>query len=205
MRSTLPILATVLLLGLHAPAGQAQQRPLSELPGYFPFEELDILTRDELSVEINLSKPLLRLVAAATRKAEPEFAALIDSLDAVRVRVAPAEDVDLARARRATAGAADWLEDKGWQVVMRTRENDEETFIYTRELEGEIAGMAILAIEGGGDVAVINIVGRMDLAQLERLGEALDLPLVDIPSLGETSPEPEPQKQELQPDEDPDP
>ena len=169
------IVVAALLVVWVAPAAWAQQ-PLSQLPGYFPFEELDILARDELSLEINLSKPLLRLVAAATRNEEPEFSALIASLDAVRVRLASAEDVDLERTRKAIAGAAGWLEDKGWQVMIHTREDDEEIFIYTRELDGEIAGMAILVIEEEGEVAVINIVGRMDLAQLEKLGEAFDLP-----------------------------
>ncbi len=175
------ILTVSLVWIVSATAGWSQQQALSKLPGYFPFEELNILGRDQLSVEINLSKPLLRLVAAATRKEEPEFAALIDSLDAVRVRVAPAEDVDLERTRVAVAEAAGWLEDHGWQVIIRTREDDEETFIYTRDLDGEIAGMAILVIESGGEVAVINIVGRMDLAQLERLGEALDIPGLSLP------------------------
>ncbi len=201
MRVLRKLLAFACLLALCAPAARAQQPALSELPGYFPFEELEILGRDELSLEINLGKPLLRLVAAATRKAEPEFAALIDSLDAVRVRVAPAEDVDLERARKATAGATDWLEDRGWQVVVRAREEDEEVFIYTRDSGGDIAGMAVLVIEEGGDVAVINIVGKMDLAQLEKLGETLDIPQLGWSSdAGQT--ETKPSKQEPEPDED---
>ncbi len=192
MRRVLPTVVTVLTLFLCASAAGAQPQALRELPGYFPFEELDILARDELSVEINLSKPLLRLVAAATRKTEPEFAALIDSLDAVRVRVAPSGDVDLERARAAVGAASRWLEGKGWQVVIRTREDGEETFIYTREIAGEIAGMAVLVIEQAGDVAVINIVGRMDLAQLEKLGEAFDIPLFSLPA----EPPPEAQSRE---------
>ena len=182
MRSFLPTAVTVLTLCLCASAVGAEQQALSKLPGYFPFEELDILARDELSIEINLSKPLLRLVAAATRKTEPEFAELIASLDAVRVRVAPSGEVDLERARAAVSKATRWLEDRGWQVVVRAREDDEEIFIYTRELAGEIAGMAVLVVDEAGDVAVINIVGRMDLDQLGKLSEALDIPLFSLPT-----------------------
>ena len=180
MRRISPTAVTVLTLLLCASAAGGQQQALSELPGYFPFEELDILARDELSVEVNLSKPLLRLVAAATRKAEPEFAELLESLDAVRVRVAPSGDVDLERARAAVGKASRWLEDKGWQVVVRTREHGEEIFIYTRELDGEIAGMAVLVVDDAGDVAVINVVGKMDLDQLGKLSEALDIPLFSL-------------------------
>ncbi len=188
-----------LLVALCASAGWAQEPALSELPGYFPFEELGILERDELSLEINLAKPLLRLVAAATRGAEPEFADLVASLDGVRVRIAPAGDVDLERARKATAAGAGWLEEKGWQVVVRAREDGEETSIYTREQGGEIAGMAVMVIEEAGDVAIINIVGRMDLAQLEKLGAALDIPQLGQPAEPE---KPKPPTQEPESDED---
>ncbi len=193
-----------LLVALCAAAVGAQEPPLKSLPGYFPFEELGILGRDELSLEVNLARPLLRLVAAATRGAEPEFADLVASLDAVRLRVAPAEDVDLKRVRGAVGEAADWLEDKGWSVVVRAREDDEEIFIYTRDLEGEIVGMAILVIEEGGDVAVINIVGRIDLAQLEKLGEALDIPQLGLsPEEPAESEKSEPSIEEPASDEDP--
>ena len=77
--------------------------------------------------------------------------------------------------------------------MIRSREEDEETFIYIRELDGEIAGMAILVIEEEGEVVVINIVGRMDLAQLEKLGEAFDLPQLRpqlLPQLGDRPDEP---------------
>ncbi len=195
------IVILALVVALCAPAGWAQQQKLSELPGYFPFEELGILGRDELSLEINLAKPLLRLVAAATRKAEPDFAELVASLDGVRVRVAPADDVDLERARKATTAAAGWLEDKGWQVVVRAREDGEETSIYIREQGGEIAGMAIMVIEEGGDVAIINIVGKMDLAQLEKLGAALDIPQLGPPA-GEKTPKSKPETKESETDED---
>ena len=172
-------LAAALLISLQTSAARAEQ-PLSELPGYFPLEELAILGRDELSTEINLKKPLLKLVAAATRKSEPEFSQLVASLDAIRVWIAEPEDVDLDQVRARIGKAAKWLEAHDWQVVIRTRDEGEEVYIYLRELESGIAGMAILAIGNDNEVALINIVGAMDLTQLERLGEFFDLPQLSL-------------------------
>ena len=169
------ILAALCLALALAPAGFAQT-PLDELPGYFPLEDLGILGEDELRVEINLMRPLLRLVAAGVRADEPEFAELLADLDAVRVRVASLEDLDVREVRGNLARAAGWLEDHGWQTTVRMHEDDEDLYIYLREVDGEIAGLAILALEAGGEAAVINIVGRMEPSQLERLGETLDIP-----------------------------
>ena len=52
---------------------------------------------------------------------------------------------------------------------------------YLLQQGDEIAGMAILAIEEGDEAAIINIVGKVDLSQLERLGEALDIPHLSRP------------------------
>ncbi len=174
-------LATSLTILLGAMPARAEEQPLSELPGYFPLEELDILGRNELSTEINLQKPLLKLVAAMTRKEEPGFSQLVASLEAIRVWIAEPDDVDLEKVRTRIKAAAKWLETHHWNVVIRTRDDDEEVYIYLRELEGEITGLAVLAIGSDQEVALINIVGAMDLAQLERLSEAFDLPQLDLP------------------------
>ena len=177
------IILAVLLGALCAPPGWAQDSREAH-PGYFPLEELGILTRDQLSVEINLKRPMLRLVAAFTRGEEPAFAALIANLELVSVRVAELEELDAAKVRDNIGRAAGWLDDNGWDVIVRMREDDEETYIYSREDDGEIAGLAILAIDvAGGEVAVINIVGKIDWSQLEKLGEALDIPQLSQPAI----------------------
>ena len=64
MRSLKILGATCLAIWMAAPAwsqpADPDPPPLDELPGYFPLEELGILGRDDLSVEINLRRPLLR-------------------------------------------------------------------------------------------------------------------------------------------------
>ena len=87
-------LAAAVLAAAATAAGQ-EQKTLRQHPGYFPVEDLDLLEREALSIEINLHGAMLRLVAAATRKAEPEFSNLIADPEAVRVRIAPLAKLDL--------------------------------------------------------------------------------------------------------------
>ncbi len=180
-------LALASLLGVQTVTADPPKRHWRDQPGYFPLETLGILAREDLSVEINLQGAMLRMVAGAVRAAEPDFAGLIENLAAVRVHIAPGDKLDLAKVSKRIRTATDWLEDNNWQAIVRTRDDDDdETYVYSHETDGEIDGMAILVMEPT-EVAVINIIGGIDLEQIERLGETLDLPLLPSSSKDEPS------------------
>src|SRR5215213_1719458 len=167
--------STVLLLFLTGTAGWTQQK-LSDQPGYVSIEELEIFPREDLSVEINLEGAILRMVAEATRGDDPAFAEVMRNLKAIQVRVFPLagakEDVVRGKVDRAVR----WLEDHGWSSMVRVREKGSESYIYLKKSGEEIVGLTILAIEAGDEAAMINIVGRIDPAEIGRLGQSLDIP-----------------------------
>lgn len=168
-----PILLVLALL-LSAPAAFAAPQPAP--PGSVPFDELGLFPREKLSVEINLGGPLLRLVAAATRREDPQFSALITSLREIRVQVFPLASADESAVRTRIGRATRWLEDHGWAATVKVREKDEETFIYMKEADGKVEGLTLLSLQPGVEAVLINIVGRLDPDQLGRLGEGLDIP-----------------------------
>ena len=173
------IVALTLLLaalGAVAAAQESLEASLEAHPGYLPLDQLDILSRENLKVEINLHGPLLKLVAAATRDDEPEFSQLIAGLEAVRVRVASVADLDLEAVRSNVGRAASWLDGRGWQTIVRARDEGEEFYLYLRQEESGVVGLAVLVVEEGGDAAVINIVGDIDMTQIARLGRKLNIP-----------------------------
>ncbi len=180
-----------LLLTQDAVASSASEK-LTEHPGYFAFDELESLMSDSTSIEINLHGPLLRLVAAATRRDDPEFSEVIANLEAVRVRIAPVEDLDLPKIRAGLERASGWLEENHWQTIFRSRDTNEDISIYLREAAGEISGIAVLAIDMDGEAALINVVGRMNIDQIGRLGQALDLPQLSQPQEPEAKKDPKP-------------
>ena len=71
------------------------------------------------------------------------------------------------------------LESMHWQRMVLTRDEGEEVHIYGRELDGDLQGLAVLAIEDD-EVILINLVGRIDPDQLGRLMVGLDLPEVTL-------------------------
>jgi hypothetical protein len=177
MRSAI-LLGSLLALLAAAPArgdGPAA-RPAPDA-GAIPFDELDLFPRDKLSVEINLEGPLLRMVSEFTKGDDPEFAKLMAGLKAIRVQVFPLKGKAGAEPLRPKIDrAVRWLEDRGWHSTVRVREKGEETYIYLKERDGKMVGLAILSVSPGEEAALINVVGTLDPAQLGRIGRNLDIP-----------------------------
>jgi Domain of unknown function (DUF4252) len=172
-------------------AAADEETALKNHPGYFPLEELGILDEEQLTLEVNLHAPMLKLVAAATRKGDPDFSQLVEGLQAVRVRIASLAGLDPGKVRADAARAGRWLKERGWQTIVRTRDGDDQIHIYLREIDGGIVGLAILAFEED-EATAINIAGPIDLTKLGSLARKLDIPL-----LGEAVPnKPSPSEKE---------
>lgn len=185
MRASI-LLGSLLVLLLTAPVVHAGQAAAAPDVGALSFQEMDLFPRDKLSVEINLEGPLLRMVAEATRGDDPEFAKLMTGLKAIHVQVFPLKDNGGAAPLRPKIDrAVRWLEDRGWQSTVRVREREEETYIYVKLVDGQVVGLTVLAIDSNNEAALINIVGKLDPAQIGRLGRGLDLPqLQKVPTGG---------------------
>lgn len=170
------IVSTIaVLLFLSGVPGQGQQK-LSDQPGYVSIEDLGIFPREDLSVEINLDGAILRMVAEFTRQEDPAFAEVMKNLKAIQVQVFPLAGAKEDAVRGKVDRAVRWLEDRGWSSMVRVREKGSESYIYLKKSGDQIVGLTILAVEAGEEAAMINIVGRIDPAQIGRLGESLDIP-----------------------------
>jgi len=164
----------VLTLLLAVPAAWAVQ-PADA--GALPFQELDLFPRDKLSVEINLEGPILRMVSQFAQNDDPDFAKMMAGLKAIHVQVFPLKDkADAGPLRGKIDRSVRWLEDHGWHSTVRVRDKGQETYIYLKEADGMMVGLAILSVQPGDEAALINIVGKLDPAQIGRVGRSLNIP-----------------------------
>jgi len=171
MRLFIPSSFFLLFLALPAWAGKPAD------PGAVPLDEFDLFPRDKLSVEINLEGPILRMIATATSKEDPGFAKLMAGLKAIRVQVFPIkEEGGAAPLGPKIEHVLRWLEGHGWHSIVRVREKGDQSYIYLKEEDGQIVGLTILAIDAEDEAALINIVGRIDPAEIGRLGRDLHIP-----------------------------
>lgn len=170
MLSSLRILAFCgLFVTLFAPTGIAQPNALSS-------SNLDALFNQAARVEVNLRGAILRLVAEASRNDEPEFASMIDDLRGIYVR-----QYTLSSARSGAAGQirelARSFEREGWETLVRVREDDEDVFIYLDTAGDVINGLIVMSLDQSEDEATfVTIDGRIDPAQIGRLGSRFNVP-----------------------------
>jgi hypothetical protein len=150
----------------------AQDEDLSRHPGFFDLDALDLLHEDDLEVEVNLTGPMMGLIASATQNEDPEFSAVVRGLERIRVRIGTpgAGESNLAQG---LTQAAQELEAAGWSPMVRVRDGGDRVYVYAREVDERVQGMTVLVLDGD-ELALVNIVGELDLAALGRLISNMD-------------------------------
>jgi hypothetical protein len=147
---------------LAAPAAGAQPTP----PATFSLAFVDDLFDGEPVTEVNLAGPMLGAVADASRGDDPAFAETLEDMSGVFVR-----EYSLSQAR---AGALDrirglgrTLQRDGWQTMVRSRDEDGETYIFSHERRG----MVVVTLDTEEDEATfVEIRGHGTAQQFGRLG-----------------------------------
>jgi hypothetical protein len=66
------------------------------------------------------------------------------------------------------------LETSGWKRILSVEEDDEQVYIFAREIEGAIAGLTVLVNDSAEEIVVVNIVGTIDPRLLGRLIANMD-------------------------------
>ena len=173
------IFAVIATLAIFAVAPAAAQPPSQPPAGYFPIDELALLDPEVVSVDINLTGAMLRLVGAAVFEEEPELSGLVNQLESLRVLIAAVEDVDLERLDQGIGRGVAHLEALGWQRVVKVRDEGEQVHIYVREADGQIGGLTILAVDPVDEVVLINLAGIIDVEQIAQVARAFDVGSVE--------------------------
>ena len=155
-----------------------------KMKGYVDFDAMGIFDNVEITVEVFLHGPLIKLCIEAIKHEEPEVAELLAGIKLVRVQQFELEDVAAKDVRDKTRKLAGKLEDKGWDIAVRVREKDEDVFIYLLPGKNDdIDGLVVMVIEDAEEATFVNIVGKIDPEQIGRIGRSIHIDGLDIPEL----------------------
>lgn len=168
MRYIIYLISGLLLLGFISQT--LAQEDLKKLPGYVDFNSIGIFGEEEATVEIFLKGSLLNLIAEVTKSEDPELAGLLAKLKVIRVQTFSLRDRNIDEVKQKVADMAKHLEKKGWEMVVRMREKEENVYFYIKTENKKTAGLVVMAIEPRNDVVFVNIVGDLDPAQIGRIG-----------------------------------
>lgn len=154
------------------------------------FEKLNGLeTRARDVVEVNIDGKLLDLAKRVTAKSgdkdAQKVAQAISGLKAIYVRVYNFEneneynpaDVDEIRSQ---------LNAPGWEKLanVRSKKNNQKVDVYTMFTGDQMSGVAVVVSEAKS-IAVVNVIGMIDIETLAELSGKMNIPKIDIERDGE--------------------
>ena len=140
--------------------------------GYANLESLGMRDTDRV-MSLSIGPTLLHFAARYTDE-DPEIRDLLKSLDGVRIRIYEI-DGDASRVAARINAMSHHLREDGWEPVLLVREENEETHMLLRRVNGRISGMTVLSSDGESEAVVVNLMGDIQPAQFGGVMLALDV------------------------------
>ena len=171
------MMIAALLMATVSPAVQAQDdEEVRKHPGYVDFEGIEIPVDAEETVEVYVSGPLLKLVATATRREDPDLSSLLSKLLLVKVYTFSI-DSDLAENLKPKIRKIESnLKDQKWERIVKVKDRFELTHVYMKMNRDEIIGLVVMSIDREDEAVFVNIVGEIDMDAIGKLGRKFDIP-----------------------------
>jgi hypothetical protein len=159
-------------------AGFAAAQSVTSHPGYFPIEEMGILAKGDLEVDVDLQGAMLEVAAGAMEGDDvgddSDFAELVSNLERVRVLVGSPSGADKSTIAHSIDQATARLESSNWDRILSVEEAEEQVYVYATESGGRILGVTVLVNDGAEEIVVVNIVGDIDPRVLGRVIAGMD-------------------------------
>jgi len=189
-------LVAVMAVALTAQA-QSDAQDYTGEPGYVDFTQFQGLKGGSEVVEVFLTQPLLSVARWAVVDDDPELAEMLGNLKLLRVNVYSFKPDKRAALGKNVDTFATALGKQGWNRIVKVKDEDGTWNILEKmdEKGGSegapmLNGVVLVGMGGedsdiryqdGDDIEAIfvNVVGQLDFAQLNKLGEHFDIPQLE--------------------------
>lgn len=166
------LIVTMALVSTTAAEKKQSAEDYTDHPGYVDFNLFEIFGDTEAKVEVSLKQPMLKLVSEFTKNDDPELFNMMSKLAIVRVYVFEADKKFTDKFDAESSKTIKMLTQKGWERVVRVREDDEHVYVYLKPSSKYdfIEGIVVLAIEDGDEAVFVNIAGEIRPEDISALG-----------------------------------
>ncbi|UCH85556.1 MAG: DUF4252 domain-containing protein [Candidatus Latescibacterota bacterium] len=162
-------------------AAAADKTDYTKMPGFVDFGAMDVFGEQEATVEVFLKGSLLAMAREAVGDDDPQLKHMLANIQYIHVQVFDLDDVDSKQVMEKTKQVAKQLDQKGWEMAVRVREDDEHVYVYLMPGENNnLAGLVVMAVEDDDEAAFVNIVGNIDPENIGKLGRTFHMDSIDI-------------------------
>ena len=178
MKRSMALLAGCLLLpALLVSPAIAEKSSWEKHPGFVDGDAfVQLVGEDAVTIEVSLYGSLL----TAILKIDPELESMAGGLESIHAVIVEVEDGELAaklldlmrKTERDLIG-------KGWQRLVRIKEDGGEVKVLVLNDDESILGLAVLVAGDDHEFVFANIAGTINLAAIAKLGEKYDIPGLD--------------------------
>jgi len=168
----------VLTFALYAFVINAQD--VTKEPGYVDFGDLTKFESSMGVTEVFLEEDLLSVVADLTSESDPAVTELLKGLKLVKANVYKMDGFNAELDKKITE-IDKKLTSANWKRIVKSKNQKENANVYIKfgTNKKDIVGLVVMAIEEDGEAAFVNIVGRIDMKAIGRLGKNLNIPNLD--------------------------
>jgi hypothetical protein len=151
-------------------------------PGFVDFGTLNP-TGENQFVEVNIKSNLIAMVAAITKKSEPEVTQVIEGLKAIRVNVLGVTKENRDDMKKRVTDIREQLDKAGWERIVTAIEKNQDVGVFLKTKDAKtVEGVCVTVIEKN-QVVLVNVVGDIQPEKLAIVGERFDVePLKHIPA-----------------------
>jgi hypothetical protein len=133
-------------------------------------------------VEVNIKSNLIAMVAALTKKTEPEVTQVIEGLKQIRVNVLGLTKENRDDMKKRVTGIRESLDKSGWERIVTAIEKHQDIGVFLKTKDAKTVEGICVTVVDKDQVVLINVVGNIQPEKLAVVGERFDLePLKHVP------------------------
>jgi hypothetical protein len=171
------IKTTLVLIFIFSLNIAAQSGDVTKEPGYIDFGDLTKFEKSTGVTEVILDEDLLSILAEISTEEDPNVMEILNGLKLVKANVFEVSEQNQAEIEAKVNNIDSKLMSSDWKRIVRTRSDNEIANVYIkRNNNKEIVGLVVTTLEKNDEAAFVNIVGKIDLATIGRLGKQFSIP-----------------------------
>ena len=155
------------------------QEDYQKLPGYVDLKGIEEFKNADETVEVFITKPLLKLVASFSAGEDSSLASLLKNLALIRVEKFNIPPKKSKKVKDLIQRTSKKLTKQKWVSTLKAKQKGQHTEIFLKEEKGKVAGLLIMSLENNREAVFVNIVGNIDMEQLGKLSQKFDIPKLD--------------------------